>query len=96
MHLKLKLCRTENTPLKMTMFTGGTSTFKLSIGSITQGGTGGRFPIYEGEYLTVSDVHCDTILETERKSLLENIVISKVPQAEVSNDSGGKTLIIGG
>lgn len=94
--VKVNLYSTESAPLKMIMCVDGPSIFAVKIGSITQGGTGGRFPLYEGEYLTVPDVHYDTVLETERKSLLENITISKVPQAEVSNESGGKTLIIGG
>jgi hypothetical protein len=37
----------------------------------------------------------DQILRTEDKVLSEDIVIEKIPYAEVSNTAGGTTVIIG-
>lgn len=51
---------------------------------------------YDGEYEVVSKINSDETLDTAKKYLSRNIVVKAVPYAEVSNDSGGKTITIGG
>lgn len=35
------------------------------------------------------------VLETKGRSMLDDVTVQKIPQFEVSNDAGGKTLILG-
>lgn len=50
---------------------------------------------YAGSYEVVPKVAQSTILETANKVLAKDVTVKKIPQFEVSNDSGGKTFIIG-
>ena len=50
-------------------------------------------PDYEGQY-TVTPNFSTITLETDERSVRENIVIKPIPVSEVSNTSDGKTLII--
>nr|DAI53413.1 MAG TPA: hypothetical protein [Bacteriophage sp.] len=52
-------------------------------------------PSYGGEYEVVPKVYTEQTLPTSGKLLGRDVVIHKIPQFEVSNGSGGKTLIIG-
>ena len=50
---------------------------------------------YTGEYNVTPATYSRTVLETANKTMLDDVVVSKIPQYEVSNDSEGQTLIIG-
>lgn len=50
---------------------------------------------YEGDYSVVPKVVSDVILPTEGKQMKSDVAVLKIPQYEVSNDAGGKTLIMG-
>ena len=52
-------------------------------------------PVYDGEYEVTPKISEKTVLETKDKMLLDNVEVNMVPQYEVSNQSGGETLIIG-
>lgn len=52
-------------------------------------------PAYRGEYEVTPKVYDEQSLPTSGKLLGRNVLIHKIPQFEVSNGSGGKTLIIG-
>ena len=52
-------------------------------------------PYYDGEYNIVPDWN-DIILETEQKSMAENVTVQKIPYHETTNLSGGITVTIGG
>lgn len=52
-------------------------------------------PPYRGEYEVVPKVYTEQTLPTSGKLLGRDILVHKIPQFEVSNNSGGKTLIIG-
>ena len=52
-------------------------------------------PSYGGEYEVVPKVYTEQTLPTSGKLLGRDVLIHKIPQFEVSNGSGGKTLIIG-
>ena len=52
-------------------------------------------PPYLGEYEVVPKVYTEQTLPTSGKLLGRDVLVHKIPQFEVSNNSGGKTLIIG-
>ena len=52
-------------------------------------------PPYLGEYEVVPKVYAEQTLPTSGKLLGRDVLVHKIPQYEVSNNSGGKTLIIG-
>lgn len=52
-------------------------------------------PPYRGEYEVVPKVYTEQTLPTSGKLLDRDVLVHKIPQFEVSNNSGGKTLIIG-
>lgn len=52
-------------------------------------------PAYGGEYEVVPKVYAEQALPTSGKLLGRDVLVRKIPQFEVSNGSGGKTLIIG-
>lgn len=52
-------------------------------------------PSYGGEYEVVPKVYTEQTLPTGGKLLGRDVLVHKIPQFEVSNGSGGKTLIIG-
>ena len=52
-------------------------------------------PSYGGEYEVVPKVYTEQTLPTSGKLLGRDVLVRKIPQFEVSNGSGGKTLIIG-
>lgn len=51
---------------------------------------------YTGEYEVVSKIDYDETLDTAKKYLSRNIIVKSIPYAEVSNESGGRTVTIGG
>lgn len=64
----------------------------ISIG-FNVGGTS-QIPPYEGEYEVTPKTYDEQILPTRNKRMINNLTVKKIPQYEVSNDSG-YTLIIG-
>lgn len=52
-------------------------------------------PAYRGEYEVTPKVYDEQSLPTSGKLMGKDVVVHKIPQFEVSNGSGGKTLIIG-
>lgn len=74
----------------------GTISSKGKICGFVVTSSGGGSPPYTGEYDVTSQVQSDTVLYTRNKLMTENVLVRKIPQHEVSNVSGGKTLIIGG
>ena len=52
-------------------------------------------PAYGGEYEVTPKVYDEQSLPTSCKLMGKDVVVHKIPVFEVSNDSGGKTLIIG-
>ena len=55
--------------------------------------TGGS--TYDGAYSVTPQTWEETVLPTKKKVLIDDVTVRKIPQYEVSNDSGGCTLIIG-
>lgn len=51
-------------------------------------------PPYEGEYEVTPKTYDEQVLPTKNKRMINNLTVKKIPQYEVSNDSG-YTLIIG-
>lgn len=52
-------------------------------------------PKYTGEYDVRPKTYEPVVLETKGRSMLDDVTVQKIPQFEVSNDAGGKTLILG-
>ena len=52
-------------------------------------------PVYTGEYEVTPKTYEESVLPTKNKRLTDNVSVKKIPQYEVSNQSGGETLIIG-
>lgn len=52
-------------------------------------------PKYAGETTVTPKVAGETVLPTRDKLVKDDITVRKIPQFEVSNTSGGYTLIIG-
>lgn len=50
---------------------------------------------YKGEYVVTPKVDAQT-LPTKKKVLFEDVTVKAIPYAEVSNNSGGTTVNIGG
>lgn len=50
---------------------------------------------YEGEYEATPKFEEAVVLATKDKAMTDNVTVKKMPQFEVSNDAGGKTLILG-
>lgn len=74
----------------------GTVSSKGKICGFVATSSGGGSPPYTGEYDVTPQVQSDIVLYTRNKQMTENVLVRKIPQHEVSNVSGGKTLIIGG
>lgn len=64
----------------------------ISIG-FNVGGTS-QIPPYNGEYEVTPKTYDEQVLPTRNKRMINNLTVKKIPQYEVSNDSG-YTLIIG-
>lgn len=56
---------------------------------------GGGGEPYDGEYDITPKVSAPVVLQTEGKTMKKDVTVLKIPQFEVSNPEGGKTLIIG-
>jgi hypothetical protein len=54
-----------------------------------------ELPVYDGAYYVTPSAQVDQTLQTAQKLMDSDIKIIKIPYAEVSNNSGGKTASIG-
>lgn len=54
----------------------------------------GKPDVYDGEYRVIPKISAQT-LDTANKLMQSDVVVEKIPYAEVSNNSGGKTASIG-
>ena len=52
-------------------------------------------PYYEGEYTVTPRLNESVILETEQKSMSQNVTVQPIPIYETENSAGGLTVIIG-
>lgn len=50
---------------------------------------------YSGTYEVTPKIYVPIVLETMHRTMRDNVTVNKIPQFEVSNESGGTTLIIG-
>ena len=57
-------------------------------------GDSSKTPPYTGEYEVTPKTYDEQVLPTKNKRMIDNLTVKKIPQYEVSNDSG-YTLIIG-
>lgn len=70
--------------------TTSSQVFDVELG----GGGEGRFPYYDGDY-EVSPRKVEQILNTENKSMKDDLVINPIYYAETINQGGGYTAVIG-
>lgn len=68
-------------------------TVEFEIRGRSSGG-GGGVP-YVGPYTVIPQVDNAVVLQTATKTMTDNVTVTKIPQYEVSNPAGGKTLTIG-
>ena len=54
-----------------------------------------RNETYDGDYVVTPKVSSNVVLPTEKKLMQQDVTVLKIPQFEVSNEAGGKTLIMG-
>ena len=54
-----------------------------------------EYEVYEGEYKVIPSTSSKT-LKTSNKLMQADVLVEKIPYAEVSNNSGGVTATIGG
>lgn len=55
---------------------------------------GDRLPYYEGVYTVTPRVY-QQVLDTENKSMSDDVTVYEIPLAQVQNPKGGLTAIIG-
>lgn len=77
-------------------FVSNERVFKLKFGEVFKINTAvGDLPEYFGDYVVIPSVKTDKELETAYKFLTKDVVLKRVPYAEVSNGSKGITATIG-
>lgn len=57
--------------------------------------SGVAFPVYNGPTTVIPEAYEMQILQTEKKSVMENIVVLPIPYFQTSNPQGGNTVYIG-
>lgn len=73
---------------------GGKPRVSFSLDNVRIVKTGGGVP-YDGDYTVTPKIYEATVLPTKEKTMREDVTVLKIPQFEVSNESGGITLIMG-
>ena len=68
--------------------------FDVDFGEVSEVSPAGQ-PSYEGSYQVTPQFETQT-LETSGLLMKADVIIKQIPIAEVSNNSGGTTVIIGG
>lgn len=64
-------------------------------GEIEIQGSGQRLPTYTGPTMVTPEAYDMQILQTENKTVKENILVMPVPYSETVNPHGGTTVCIG-
>ena len=77
----------------MEKFSGAVSAAVRLSGTVGKANT--SVPTYTEEYEVTPKTYEETVLPTKNKKLTADVEVRKIPQYEVSNQSGGETLIIG-
>lgn len=62
--------------------------FEVSVAAV------GGIP-YTGDYCVTPKIYAPVTLPTKSKTMKDDVTVLKIPQFEVSNASGGNTLIMG-
>lgn len=57
--------------------------------------SGVAYPIYDGPTMIIPEAYDTQILQTEKKSVMENIMVLPIPYFQTSNPQGGTTVYIG-
>lgn len=57
--------------------------------------SGVAYPVYNGPISVIPEAYDMQILQTEKKSVMENIVVLPIPYFQTSNPQGGNTVYIG-
>ena len=79
-----------------TGYNGTFDEFKISFGTYLESdGSLIDYDIYTGEYTVTALPEVEQILRTRNKILTHDIVIEPIPQHEVDNKAGGRTVTIG-
>lgn len=71
---------------------GGQKEIDVDVGP---GHSGAVYPVYDGPTTIKPEAYEMQILQTEKKTLLENIITLPIPYYETSNPQGGMTVYIG-
>ena len=73
-------------------FTKKPKKFIVDIGPVH---SGAAYPEYEGPTTVLPEITEMQILQTEKKSVMENILVMPIPVTETHNEYGGLTVVIG-
>jgi hypothetical protein len=88
LHLSMKM-RTDLVPLKFS-FSSDIPVIKFTIND----SGGGMLPYYDGAYV-VDPRKVSQELDTENKSMRDNVLVNSIYYSEVLNPQGGNTVTIG-
>lgn len=92
------LCQRMYAIASKTGFTGTLEEFQQGFGAYLEANniiTHEDFEKYLGSYEVTALPEIEQILRTEKKVLLEDIIVKPIPYYEVSNEAGGLTVSIG-
>lgn len=67
---------------------------KLKVSGLTEAVFSYTAPVYDGEYVVTPKAYDEQRLETRGKTMVEDVIVEKVPFYEVSNEAGGMTCYI--
>lgn len=73
----------------------GQPVVEIEIRDVVVQAGGEAIPVYEGAYDVTPRVNEPVVLHTKAKRMNDDVTVKKIPQYEVSNAAGGKTLTIG-
>ena len=82
------LLRKSDTAIEVSYDGGATYTELVPLSEL-------KLDIYDGTYNVTPQFGGEVILETKNKAMTDDVTVKKMPQYEVSNNAGGKTLILG-
>ena len=90
------LCRIEleiTDPEEIELQTEEEQTAVLTMGDATI--ISQVYPDYEGPYIVTPILNNDTILETQEKTMRDDITVKAIPVVQTTNPYGGQTVVIG-
>lgn len=82
------LLRKSDTAIEVSYDGGATYTELVPLSEL-------KLDIYDGTYNVTPQFGGEVTLETKNKAMTDDVTVKKMPQYEVSNNAGGKTLILG-